>query len=234
MTPHAFPKVRTTLLVCSLFAVSALPAVAQTTLAQWTFDTATVVSQTSRFAALAADNGAGVATGRHSDDSTFWQASVGNGSLQSLSSDYWSEGDYYQFETSTAGFKGIDLSWDQISSATSAGPTSFNLSYSLTGMDNSFISLRDYTVSLGDAWSSTTRNMAYNFNFDLSSTLAINNQTAVYFRLSADATPLDSAGTSSIDNFTVTAIPEPSTYAATLGIAALGLAGFRRFRRRTV
>ena len=33
-----------------------------------------------------------------------------------------------------------------------------------------------------------------------------------------------------IDNFSVTAIPEPSTYALILGVATLGLVGFRRWR----
>jgi hypothetical protein len=234
MTPHAFPKVRTTLLVCSLFAVSALPAFAQTTLARWTFDTAKIVSQGDHFAPLADDGGSGAATGHHSND-TFWQASVGNGSPQSLSSDNWSGGDYYQFQVSTLGATGISVSWDQTRSSTLPG--GFNLFYSTNG--SSFNDVASYSVLEDGAgnpvWNSGNRSPAYGFSFNLSSISAINNQTAVYFRLSADGTDtLDGTATSQIDNFTVTAIPEPSTYAASLGIAALGLAGFRRLRRRTV
>jgi hypothetical protein len=137
----------------------------------------------------------------------------------------------------TIGFTGIQVSFDQTSSNT--GPKDFELQYSTDG--TSFTNIAAYSVlanggSPNASWNGTTASSAYNFSYDLSSASVILGQSTVYFRLidldtiAENGGTVASTGTDRVDNFTVTAIPEPSTYAMVAGLAGLGFAILRRRR----
>jgi hypothetical protein len=66
------------------------------------------------------------------------------------------------------------------------------------------------------------------FSQDFAGVTSLNNQTAVYLRLIAASAPGATSGSNRVDNFTVTAIPEPSTYAAIMGVLTLGIVLYRR------
>ena len=52
-------------------------------------------------------------------------------SLHAFSANNWSAGDYWSFTTSTLGYTGVEISFDQAGSST--GPANFGLSYSING-----------------------------------------------------------------------------------------------------
>jgi hypothetical protein len=81
-----------------------------TVLADWTFETSAPVTA-GPFAAESGLFAAGsAATGHHSSGSAVYSSPAGNGSAHSLSSTFWSVGDFYQVQVSTVGFSGIQLS----------------------------------------------------------------------------------------------------------------------------
>jgi hypothetical protein len=217
------------LAVCfSLGAMSAQAA----TVAQWTFETSLPASAGS----FAAEVGSGSASGFHAGASTY-SSPAGNGSAHSFSSTNWAVGDYWQFQVSTAGNSGISLNWDQTSSNT--GPRDFQLQYSTDGINfTNYGSIYAVLANAApNAWSTTgTPNAASGFSFNLSGITALDNQATEYFRLvdastiSANGATVATAGTSRVDNFTVTAaVPEPETYAMLLaGLALLGFSARRR------
>lgn len=221
------------LAVAALLAAS-LPASAQV-LADWTFETTLPASSGTFAAELGIFASSSFASGSHAGASTY-SSPVGNGSAHSFSSNTWAVGDYYQFTTSTTGYSGIAVSWDQISSST--GPGSFTFSYSLTGLAGSFTPVGSaYTVlanSSPNIWTSATSITASSYSLNLSSITALNNAGTVYFRLTDTSTTaanngtVATAGTDRVDNFTVSLIPEPSTYALILGVVGLGCAALRR------
>jgi len=145
-------------------------------------------------------------------------------------------GDYYEFNTSTTGFVGVSVSWDQASSNT--GPRDFKLAYSTDGA--TFTDFADYSVlanaSPNPVWNSTTSSALYSFTQNLPAIL--DDQANVSFRLigrntiSANGGVVATGGTARVDNFTVMAapIPEPETYAMML--AGLGLLVLMARRRR--
>lgn len=215
-----------------------------TTIAGWTFETNVPTNSAGPYAA---EVGSGSASGFHSGTTTY-SAPVGNGSAHSFSSNGWNVGDYYQFSTSTLGYSGISLSWDQTGSGT--GPRDFKLSYSTNGIQ--FSDFSSYSVLINNnpsdtppgvgAWSSGTTHPQYGFTVDLSSISALDNQAAlIYFRLvdtdsvSTNGGTVGSAGSDRVDNFIVsgTAIPQvPLPAAAWLfGSGLLGLTGLGRRRR---
>jgi hypothetical protein len=223
------------LLAGAFLAAASAPAFGQTTLAQWTFET----SQPVTAGPFAPEVGSGSALGSHASTSTVYSTPAGNGSAHSFSSTNWAIGDYYQFEVSTIGvLSGIGVFWDQTSSNT--GPGGFKLSYSTNG--STFTDFASYSV-LANAtpntpWSSSgSPNSAYTFTYDLSSISTLDNQATVYFRLidngtvSANGGTIGTAGTDRMDNFTITAIPEPSTYALLIGLAGFGVVLWRRNER---
>jgi len=231
-TPDTHHTMKSTLLVFALLAAGLAPAFAQpTTIAKWTFE-ASIPAAAGSFTP---EVGLGSAKGYHASTSTY-SSPAGNGSAHSFSSTAWSVGDYYQFNVSTSTLTGIAVSWDQVSSGT--GPRDFKLSYSTNG--TTFTDVKTYSVLLNGApntaWSSTgSPNPAFNYSYDFSSlTTALDNQASVYFRLidtstvSTNAGTVASGGTDRVDNFTVTAIPEPSTYAVIIGALALGLTIWQR------
>ncbi len=82
-------------------------------------------------------------------------------------------------DTSTAGFTGISVSWDQTGSAT--GPRDFKLAYSTDGTN--FTDFYSYSLpSPAVSWSSGSTSLTTKFSSDLSSVTALDNQANVYFR----------------------------------------------------
>ncbi len=209
----------------------------QTTLAQWTFELnpPADLNNSTTISSILADVGTGTASGLHADSATDWTTPVGNGSANSLNANTWAVGDYFQFSLSTLGHFGIGVTFDQTSSGT--GPRDFSLDYSTDGV--AFTSAGNYTVLANGAsplssWSSGTYQSGYTFTFDLSSIAALDNATTVYFRLfntstvSANGGTVAAGGTSRVDNFTVSVVPEPSAFALIGGFGILALIKRRR------
>ena len=234
------------LALAALAAVSAAPSYADT-LADWTFETSAFTSVTNTGTAplntsIAPEVGAGSATGLHASSSTFWQTPTGNGSTKSLSSDHWTQGDYYQFSTTldqaNSTYSGFSLSYSQNGSGT--GPKTYGLSYSLDG--STFTQFgSDYTLTASITWNSTTAQGTQE-SFDLGSITALNTANTVYFRVFDDSPATGGAisggnvgtgGTGRIEDFTISAtvvpIPEPSSLA--IGIVG-GLAALTVWKRK--
>ncbi len=204
-------------------------------IAGWTFETSSnsITGTSLSLGPLAADVGSGSASGTHASAAT-WSHPAGNGSPSSLSVNTWAIGDYFQFNLSTIGFSGIQLSFDQTGSGT--GPGVFGLFYSVNGSSYAQFG-GNYNVLPNAApnptWNATTYNSIYTSTFNLSSITALNNASAVSFRLvdmsttSAAGGTVAAGGTGRVDNFVVS-VPEPSTLVlAGLGGAA-SLLAFRR------
>lgn len=175
--------------------------------------------------------GSGNAGGAHASSSTQWTTPVGNGSAESFSANTWAIGDYFQFQTATLHSYGVRLEWDQARS--SLGPSGFKLQYSTDGV--TFTDFATYTVltnAVPFLWTgSGPRYAVYTHSYDLSSVTALDNQPAVYFRLTATTAAGGAAGTVRVDNFLVTSsmIPEPSTaFLLLVGGAMLSRRLFRR------
>jgi PEP-CTERM motif-containing protein len=153
-------------------------------------------------------------------------------SAHAFSANTWAVGDYWQFTTSTLGYTGVNVYWDQSGSAT--GPQFFSLEYSNSLTGGAFVTLQG-PMSVGTAattWNSTTvgalsTNALGGGVFDNSST--------VIFRLvdtsttSINGGTVASGGTDRVDNFTVVGVPEPSTVTL-VGAGLLGLLALRRRR----
>lgn len=196
-------------------------------LAKWTFETSLPVNA-GPHAAEAGVFG-GNATGFHSSTSVVYSNPAGNGSAESFSSNFWSIGDYYQFQTSSLGYQGIAITWDQTRSST--GPGTFDLEWSTDGVTFTTL-LDDYTVLLNDAsnggvWNSTTYIPNYTFA-PVAGPASLDNQATIYFRLTNQVTPGGTGGTNRVDNIVVTGtlIPEP----ASLALLALGALALLRRR----
>lgn len=222
-------------MVCGL----ALAGAAQAdVLAEWSFEVsgpliaALPAGQTTP--SFAAEGGIFAATsftrGVHASSSTVWASPAGNGSARSFSSNNWSIGDYYEFETSTLGYENLSITWNQTRSAT--GPGLFDLEYSLDGMNFTTL-VDDYTVldnstGNGGFWNTTTFIPNYILGpFALPA--ALNDQATVWFRMTNQVTPGGTGGTNRLDNVVVegTLIPTPGA----LSLLAIGaLVAIRRRR----
>lgn len=183
------------------------------TIAQWTFETSVPTTA----GPLAPEIGLGSAIGFHASGSTVYSNPAGNGSLESWSSNFWSTGDYYQFQVSSLGLEDISISWDQMRSST--GPANFDLSWSTDGVAFTAIQSYDVAVTFGT------------FSQSFAAVSGADNQTDLYFRLIQTSATGATSGTNRVDNVTisgVTAIPEPSTYAVIMGVLTLGVVLYRR------
>jgi len=137
------------LLASAVLAAAGAPAFGQTTLAQWTFDTASISGASASFGPIIADVGSGSAAGSHSSTATVWSNPAGNASAKSFNSNTWTVGDYYQFQTSSIGDSAIIVSWDQYGSST--GPKDLELQYSTNG--STWTNYASYTVLGSPSWS---------------------------------------------------------------------------------
>lgn len=220
------------LLTATLAIVLMVTAANADTIALWTFET----SLPATAGPIAPEEGSGVGTAFHTNASAVYSNPVGNGSAESWSSNYWSVGDYYQFQVSTTGLTGVQISFDQTSSST--GPGFFALQASTNGVDftdlvSSYSPLMNGTTGLPTrtSWSSSgSRQDVYTFGPTASASL--DNQANVYFRLidisdtSARGDTVAVTGTNRVDNVLIEAVPEPMT------LALLGLGGLAMLRRR--
>lgn len=187
-----------------------------TVLSHWTFEVSVPVDAGPHAAELGLYGGD--ATGFHADASVVYSNPVGNGSFESFSSNFWSAGDYYQFQTSTLDYENITIQWDQTRSGT--GPATFDLEYSLDGVN--FLTLvNDYDVPQ-ITWSSGSYNAASTYG-PIAVPAAADDQAAIYFRLTAQVAGSSTAGTNRVDDIIIsgTLIPEPGSLLL-LGIGALG------------
>ncbi len=199
------------------------------TIADWTFET----SQPTTAGPYSPEVGAGSASG---SGLNVYSSPAGNGSAHSFSANGWATAspttnDYWQFEVSTLGLSGIMVSYDQNGSGT--GPRDFVFQYSEDGA--TFTPLgSQYSLASGISWSSTGSPLGTHESDDLSSVTALNNQSTVYFRIVDNSTvninggAVGASGTDRVDNFSVTAVPEPSTVL----LVGAGLVGVLAIRRR--
>lgn len=205
-------------------------------LAQWSFDTLSVDSapaNTPSVNSIAADLGLGSASAYHANAASVWSTPVGNGSPKSLSANNWSVDDYFQFEASSIGYAGLVVSFDQTGSNT--GPRDFGLQYSADG--TTFLQFGTYTV-INAGWNSSNPTVnPSSYSFDLSGITALDNATAIYFRLvnlgttAINGNDVAAGGTGRVDNFTIATIPEPSSLTLVGGLGLLGLFFKRRHQK---
>jgi hypothetical protein len=228
------------LALAALLTLSTAPVFAGA-ITEWTFETSSagIAGTSNHIDNIAAEVGTGIASGVHAGAGTVWSSPAGNSSSHSFSSTLWAVGDYYQFQTSTIGFSGIAVVWDQTGSST--GPRDFALSYSLDGTTYTTVST-GYSVfqnglAPNPAWGASTGSSAYTIGYDLSTITTLDNASSVFFRLTdTDTTSVSggtvgTGGTDRIDNFTVQTAPVPEPSAAALGILG-GLAGLVVWKRR--
>ena len=206
-------------------------------IAGWSMPTAVAAATTgTNYTYGAADLGALTSgtslSGYHALAATTWSSPAGNGSAYSLSSNYWSTGDYYQVSMATTGYSDISVSWDQTRSST--GPAAFSLTMSTDGGANFTTLLASYNVvqaglagSGTTTWNATTNQTGFTTTTVVGISAA--NKGNVLFRFSSLSTTA-TAGTGRVDNISVTGavVPVPTPGA----IALVGLAGLVSRRRK--
>jgi PEP-CTERM motif len=150
-------------------------------------------------------------------------------SLHSFSSNGWSVNDYYSFTTSTLGYSGVSVAFDQTGSNT--GPRDFGFSYSING--GAFTSFTTYSLAFA-SWN--TSSVQPN-SFVFAGGGVFDNANSIVFRITDlsttainSANPVASGGTDRVDNFSVVSVPEPTT----LALAGLGgLSALLALRRKS-
>lgn len=217
-----------------------------TLLAEWTFETSVPATAGPHSAEGGVFLGtSSPASGFHAG-ATAYSNPAGAGSVESFSSTAWAVGDYYQFQSSSAGYENIVLKFKATSSNT--GPKDFRLAYSTDGSTYTLSST--YSVlanaSPNTVWAAgmTLAEAApYEIILDLSSVGALDNQSTVFFRLldnstiSANGGVVAAGGTSRVDDFTISGdlkavVPEASTWFAGLGLSLGMLGTFVRKHRK--
>lgn len=214
--PRLLPK------LSFLSLLAGLPAAvfSQTTIVSYTFEGTTTAIIGSAITAVTWNSG-----GAEGHASTGVFANQG----QALSVGNFQIAEYYQITLDATGYSDVVLNSFR-SNASDSAPLDWKISYSLTGISGSYTDATTYTLSNSTAVSSTTI-----AGFSLP-TGANNNSSIVLRLIATSSTRIDgggaaASGTVRLDNvsFTATAIPEPSTYAALAGMAALL---FRFLQRR--
>lgn len=228
----------TSVFACTLSLTVLASAAQADTLAQCTFETSgpTLILNNSATSPTATAEaglfaGASTATGVHLTSNADWSSPVGNGSLESFSVNEWQVSDYWQFQTNSVGYQDISISWDQTGSGT--GPRDFLLQYSTDGTN--FTTFSNYQMtSPAVSWSSALPVANTSYSFDLSSIVALNEATSLYFRFTMDTNisitgaTVGTGGTNRIDNVVISGNVVPGPGALVL----LGLAGVIGSRRR--
>ncbi len=200
--------------------VHVLPVIAPPgVLAKWTFET----SLPATAGPHAAEEGSGDATGLHVLGGTVYSNPVGNGSGESFSSNFWSTGDYYQFETSSVGYTGVEITFDQTRSGT--GPGTFDVDISTDGVNWTTL-VDDYVIG-AVSWSSATYQAASTFGPFAAP--ALDDQATVYVRLVSQETTA-TGGTNRVDNVTLTGVSgvepgEPPVLTAAESVKTHGVEG---------
>ncbi len=187
-----------------------------TPIASWTMPTAIPASTSgTTYEYGPADGGANAATasirGVHATAATAWSSPAGNGSAYSFSANNWLVNDYFEFTTSTIGFAGVSLQFDQTRS--SSGPATFRVDMSTDGTSFTTI-LASYTVAENGAapnlsWSSSTYRTGYTHMIENIAGAA--GKPSVKFRLVCIGAPTGTGGTSRIDNVLVRFGNTPTT-----------------------
>jgi PEP-CTERM motif len=225
-----------------LSSLGALPAGAAV-LAAWTFEPQpfsdaeglnstvgpTVMASSGVFASTS------TATGLHANAATDWTTPAGNISTDSYGVNTFAVGDYFQFATESTGYTGITITFDQTGSGT--GPKDFKVQYSADGISYTDLLGGAYVVLLNGApnpsWGALTGGTIYSYSFDLAAVTALDNDTSIFFRLTNSSTSsinggtVAAGGTSRVDNFVVSGIPEPSA----MLLGSFGVLGILRRRR---
>ncbi len=208
-------------------------------LADWTFETSRPSGNGGDITGIVPENGdaalSSIASGHHADTSTAWSNPQGDTSANSFSANRWTEGDYFQFKTTTLAYNQIVISFEQISSST--GPTGFKLTYSTDGTTFVDVNSGSYTVvnPTDNNWATGGSLKPSIESFDLSSITAVNNDNTIYFRLIDTTTPGSSAGASRVDDFKVSGmaiVPESAATGLAYGAGALVIAILQLRRER--
>jgi T5SS/PEP-CTERM-associated repeat protein len=184
----------------------------QQTIARWTFEAGKpgnpVSASGTTLSGVSPAIGNGIASGFHASAATVWDNPAGNGSPESMSSNNWTVGDYYQFQINTEDMENIKLEFEQVSS--SSGPRDFQLQYSTDGTAfTDFGAPYVVRTNATPAWGASTPSGLDYFYFDLSSLTAISDQSSVFFRLAVESNVSSSGGvigtggTSRLDNVTI-------------------------------
>ena len=198
--------------------ISLLPltAAAQVTFVRFTFEdtTAAMVGSTLSLVSWNSGGAEGYANGFLDQGRAL---SVGN----------FQSGEYYQLTLNATGYTNITLNSFR-SNGSAAAPKDWKISYSLTGVSGSYVDASTYVLASNNAVGTTTIG-------GLALPAGANNNSSIVLRLTAtsssriDGTASAANGTVRLDNisFTGTAIPEPATVGAILGVAVLAFAACR-------
>ncbi len=200
---------------------------------QWNFDalTAPVTTTGTSSGAYSPDvGGGGTLSITHALSSTY-SVPTGNGTAHSLSSNTWSQNDYYQFSSNSGPTPGIEIEFDQVSSST--GPLSFQVQYSTDGTN--FTNASNYAVSgsVSFAAGAVKSTSPPRYLFDFTGNTALETATNTYFRLVDLSTTGAPTGTDRVDAVTIgTALTPPTPAPEPTSLAILTLGGAALLRRR--
>jgi len=213
-----------------------------TVIADWSFEASQPNGSGNTIAGIQAEDGvnaaSSIASGYHQNSSS-WSSPSGDGTAHSFCANHWAVNDYFQFETSTIGFRDIEITFEQTSSST--GPSAFEVVYSTDGVTYAGFVGDTYAVGT-TSWSSTGPLKATILDFDLSSIAAINDSSVVYFRLvdlnsvAAGGGSVGSSGTARVDDFSINGavvpVPEPAWQGLVSAMLPLILCGLVLWRLR--
>jgi hypothetical protein len=131
----------------------------------------------------------------------------------------------FTFNLSTTGMTLTGLSLDLMMLSVQTRSTTWSIQYGTGASPSSFSTLGTYA---DPGLFGTTA-----VSFTQAQLAGMSNQANVWFRVAALDVSTGSGNRDSfaIDNFSLTAVPEPSTYAAIAGVLALGLAFWHRRRK---